>query len=68
MILVEKFPIAYFNKKVYEITGKYGDYHFCEYLAKAFMEDERWEEVFPALYGHLPKYQYYIEKRDQDDK
>lgn len=38
------------------------EYHFCEYVAKDFMEDGRWEEVFPALYGHLPKYGGKIEK------
>lgn len=32
------------------------EYHFCEYVAKGFMEDKRWEEVFPALYGSFPKY------------
>ena len=32
------------------------EYHFCEFIAKDFMEDGRWEEVFPALYGDLPKY------------
>ena len=32
------------------------EYHFCEYVAKDFMEDGRWEEVFPALYGDFPKY------------
>lgn len=32
------------------------EYHFCEFVAKAFMEDRRWEEVFPALYGDFPKY------------
>lgn len=34
------------------------EYHFCEYIAKAFMDDRRWEEVFPALYGDMPKYSY----------
>ena len=32
------------------------EYHFCEFVAKDFMEDGRWEEVFPALYGNVPKY------------
>lgn len=32
------------------------EYHFCEYVAKDFMEDGRWEEVFLALYGNFPKY------------
>lgn len=32
------------------------EYHFCEFVAKEFMEDGRWEEVFQALYGEFPKY------------
>lgn len=28
------------------------DYHFCEYIAKDFMEQGSWKEVFPALYGY----------------
>ena len=32
------------------------EYHFCEFIAKDFMEDGRWDEVFPALYGNFPKY------------
>ncbi|PPK80602.1 hypothetical protein BXY41_106192 [Lacrimispora xylanisolvens] len=40
------------------------EYHFCESLAKAFMDDGRWEEVFPALYGDMKKYQYLKEKNN----
>ena len=32
------------------------EYHFCEYVAKGFMEDRRWEEVFQAIYGSFAKY------------
>lgn len=35
-----------------------GNYHFCENITRAFMEDRRWEEVFWKLYGDLPKYAY----------
>ena len=46
-----------FEQAVYEIVPeKDGDYHFCELIAKLFAEDGRWDEVFPALYGHMPKY------------
>lgn len=46
-----------FESKVYEIVSeKNGDYHFCELIAQLFAEDGRWEEVFPALYGDMPKY------------
>lgn len=33
------------------------DYHFCELLAKLLWEEERYEEVFPALYKDSIKYQ-----------
>lgn len=36
------------------------DYHFAEAVAQAFMEDGRWEEVFPALYRELPKFREYL--------
>lgn len=39
----------------HEMTG---NYHFCEYITKAFMENRRWEEVFWELYGNMPKYAY----------
>ena len=46
-----------FESEVYEIVPEYDrDYHFCELIAKLFMEEGRWEEVFPALYGAMPKY------------
>ena len=52
-----------FEGRIYEIVPScYGDYHFCEFIAKAFYEDGRWEEVFPALYGKSPKYSYLFKK------
>lgn len=48
-----------FEAEMYKIVPSHrDDYHMCEYLARAFMDEGRWEEVFPALYGHMPKYQY----------
>lgn len=48
---------AEFENKVYQlIPEKMGDYHFCELIAKLLMEEDRWPEVFPALYGDMPKY------------
>lgn len=55
-----------FEAGIERITGNH-DYHFAEMVAKAFMEDGRWEEVFPALYGDMPKYKFYIEKRNQGE-
>lgn len=40
------------------------EYHFCEYIAKAFWKDGRWEEVFPALYGDNIKYKHLFENED----
>lgn len=54
---------SYFESEVERITDRQGDYHFCEYIAKAFMEDDRWEEVFPVLYGDMPKYKYLKEDK-----
>lgn len=48
-----------FEDEIYQIVPSHnGDYHFCEYICKSFMEEGRWEEVFPALYGDNPKYSY----------
>lgn len=52
-----------YERRIYEIVPSCnGDYHFCEFIAKAFYEDGRWEEVFPALYGDSPKYSYLFKK------
>lgn len=49
---------ATFEREVYQIVPEHNfDYHFCELIAKLFMEDGRWEDVFPALYGDMPKFQ-----------
>lgn len=56
-----------FETRISEITGN-RDYHLAESLSQAFMEDGRWEEVFPALYGELPKYKYYLEDRKKGGK
>ena len=48
-----------FERKLYDIVPDHnGDYHMCEELAKGFMDDGRWEEVFVELYGDMPKYSY----------
>lgn len=47
-----------FRKTVFIIqtSNKDGNYHFCEEIALAFKERNRWEEVFENLYGDMPKY------------
>ena len=52
-----------FEERIYAITGLAGDYHFCESLTQALMEERAWEEVFPALYGDMAKYKNYMERR-----
>lgn len=53
-----------FEDALYAIVPKHnGDYHMCEELAKGFMDDGRWEEVFMALYGDMPKYSYLKRER-----
>lgn len=48
-----------FEREMYDIIPEHdGDYHMCEELAKGFMEEGRWEEVFMTLYGDMPKYSY----------
>ena len=45
-----------FESTIYKrIPEKNGDYHFCKFIAKLFAEEGRWEEVYPALYGDMPK-------------
>ena len=52
-----------FEHRIYEIVPScHGDYHFCEFIGRAFYEDGRWEEVFPALYGSSPKYSYLFKR------
>jgi len=46
-----------FEDSIYSIMPRHsGNYHMCEYIARAFAADGRWEEVFPALYGDFSKY------------
>lgn len=53
-----------FESKMYDIVPEHhGDYHMCEELAKGFMDEGRWEEVFMKLYGDMPKYSYLKRKQ-----
>ncbi|MDE7431217.1 MAG: DUF1878 domain-containing protein [Lachnospiraceae bacterium] len=54
-----------FEDAIYKIVPEhFGDYHMCEYIARAFMDTGRWEEVFPALYGDMPKYKFLMEENN----
>lgn len=44
------------------------DYHFAEEIALAFLEDGRWEEVFPALYSDTPKFKYFLKNMKNGGK
>lgn len=53
----EKVSHGSFERSIYHIVDHLeGNYHFCEYITRAFMNAGRWEEVFPALYGDMTKY------------
>ena len=61
----EKVHHGIFEQQMYNILPAHeGDYHFCEFIARAFWEDRRWEEVFPALYGDFPKYSHLFENKE----
>lgn len=48
-----------YDEAVYSLIPEtHSQYHFCETIARLFAKDGRWEEVFPALYGSLPKYSF----------
>lgn len=34
------------------------DYHFCENFARLLWEEQRYDNVFPALYGHEMKFKH----------
>ena len=56
---------ATFEQRIYGILPHHeGDYHLCEYIARAFWEERRWEEVFPALYKEFPKYSHLFENEN----
>nr|DAT90055.1 MAG TPA: Protein of unknown function (DUF1878) [Bacteriophage sp.] len=40
------------------------EYHFCEFIAKAFWEDGCWKEVFQTLYGDNMKYKHLFENEN----
>ncbi len=53
----EKYSHYDFEQKMYKIVPEHdGDYHMCELIAKEFMNDGRWEDVFKTLYGDMTKY------------
>lgn len=53
----EKVGCYTFEKGIYDIVPEHnGDYHFCESLAERFAKDDRWCEVFAAIYGKMPKH------------
>ena len=53
----EKVDNGIFETEMYELVPEHNrDYHFCESITRLFAEAGRWTEVFPALYGQMPKY------------
>lgn len=64
--LFEKEEVSYmeYENRISQIR-KDLDYHDAEIIAKLLMEEGRWEEVFPALYGESMKYKSYLARRKQ---
>lgn len=61
----EKITSSDFEYRYQQVTGD-SDYHSAEIITRLFMEDRRWEEVFPALYGKFQKYQTYFKNRNKE--
>ena len=55
----EEISSVEYEAKVLDIVdNRTLDYHFCELFSKLLWEEERYEEVFPALYGKSQKFQH----------
>ncbi|WP_253701316.1 DUF1878 domain-containing protein [Bacillus sp. FJAT-29814] len=54
-----------YEQRIYEVVPQHdGNYHFAEAVAQTFHEDDRWTEVFEALYGDMQKFQSYMQNRE----
>ena len=56
-----------FETQIKNIVPEY-DYHFAEFMAQAFMNDGRWEEVFQVFYGNMAKYKSLTMIQDNTEK
>lgn len=55
-----------FENEIYKVIPEHdGDYHMCEYIARAFMDAGRWEEVFKVLYSKMPKYRSIMDDENE---
>lgn len=55
-----------YEQKIYEaVPQHHGNYHFAEYLAQINHERGSWQEVFETLYGDSPKFQNYLNNRNE---
>lgn len=52
-----------FEDKIYKIVPQIErSFHFCEDYARLCWKEEKWEEIFPTLYGEELKYQSLFNK------
>jgi len=59
----ERISSVNYESEIYRIVPhREYNYHFAEDVAKTLHEQGRYEEVFEALYGHVPKFQTYLQK------
>lgn len=61
----EEITSSDFEYRYQQITNDH-DYHSAEIITRLFMEERRWEEVFPALYGKFQKYQTYFKNHNKE--
>lgn len=62
----EKVHSGTFEKAIYRICPQHdADYHFAEAIAQEHHRCGRWEEVFEALYGDMPKFQSYLIRKTE---
>ncbi|MDQ0114376.1 DUF1878 domain-containing protein [Paenibacillus harenae] len=57
----EKVHHGTLEQAIYRIAPNHNaNYHFAEAIAQELHRAGRWEEVFATVYGHMPKYQSYM--------
>lgn len=54
-----------YESEIYQIVPQCNNsYHFAESVAQCLHENDRWTEVFETLYGHLDKFQSYLNRQN----
>ena len=60
----EQISSGSYESDIYRIVPQHQyNYHFAEEIAQTLHEQNRYEEVFEALYGDTPKFQTYLQNK-----